>query len=163
MMDRFRALIAKLEGNPKYATVLQFIKFGIVGVGNTLISLGVYWLCFYVFHWHYQVSNVVSFVVSVVNAYYWNSRFVFKTGADYTFMQHVKAFFKAFVSYGSTFLLNTVLLTVWVEMCGIDAGIAPLINLLITIPLNFLLNKFWAFRHHKQAPADAPAEENAKP
>ena len=154
MIRLFKEWLAKLENNPRTAPWLQFIKFGLVGVSNTLISLGVYWLCYYGLGWHYQLSNVISFVVSVSNAYFWNSRYVFKSGVNYTVRQHVKAYFKAFVSYGSTFLLSTALLTLWVEGCGISAGIAPLINLLITIPLNFVLNKYWAFRGKHNKPQD---------
>lgn len=147
MMERIRAWVKRLEENPKCASLVQFVKFGIVGVSNTLISLGVYQLCLHVFHTHYQVANVISFVVSVTNAYYWNSRFVFGRGAQPALRQHLTAYGKAFLSYGSTFLLSTALLTFWVEVCGVTESIAPVINLLITIPLNFLLNKFWAFRH----------------
>ena len=155
MLNRVRAWIARMEANPKYAPYTQFVKFGIVGVGNTLISLVTYWLCFYGFGWYYQISNVLSFLVSVTNAYYWNSRYVFKNGRDYHFREHLRAYFKAMISYGSTFLLSTALLTLWVEVCGINAGLAPLINLLITIPLNFFLNKHWAFRNKKnESPVD---------
>lgn len=150
MLTRIREWIARLEANPKAAPYMQFIKFGIVGVSNTLISLGTYWLCFYGFGWYYQISNIISFLVSVTNAYYWNSRYVFQNGRDYRIGEHIRAYFKAMISYGSTFLLSTALLTLWVEVCGINAGIAPLINLLITIPLNFFLNKHWAFRNKNQ-------------
>ncbi|MEG2931919.1 MAG: GtrA family protein [Ruthenibacterium sp.] len=29
---------------------------------------------------------------------------------------------------------------------GVSEWIAPVINLVITIPLNFILNKFWTFK-----------------
>ncbi len=148
-MQKVKELITKVENHEKYGRYVQFIKFGIVGVSNTLISLLVYWLCFYGLHMHYQVANILAFVISVTNAYYWNSRYVFKTGEKRGLKDHVKAYFKAFLSYGSTWLLGTALLTLWVEVCGISEGIAPVINLLITIPLNFVLNKFWAFKGSK--------------
>ena len=65
MKNRFRALAA------------QFIKFGMVGVSNTLISL----LCYYAFlamGCHCLVGNTIGFLASVVNAYFWNSRLVFR-------------------------------------------------------------------------------------
>jgi Predicted membrane protein len=145
-MQKARGFLLKLESDEKYGKYIQFIKFGIVGVSNTLISLGVYWLCYYFLHLHYQLANVIAFVVSVTNAYYWNSRYVFKTGEKRDAKAHAKAYLKAFASYGATFLLSTALLTFWVEVCHISEGIAPVINLLVTIPLNFVLNKFWAFK-----------------
>ena len=119
----------------------QFIKFGIVGLSNTLISLATYYILIY-FGINYIVANTVGFVISVLNAYYWNSKFVFKKTNEKT----LKPMIKTFVSYGSTFLLSTILLIVMVDYLGISKIIAPALNLIITIPLNFLLNKFWAFK-----------------
>ena len=38
------------------------------------------------------------------------------------------------------------LLWFWIDACGVSEYVAPIINLLVTVPLNFLLNKFWAFK-----------------
>ena len=121
--------------------VKQFVKFGIVGVSNTLISLGVYYVLVYL-SVYYILAHVASFVVSVCNAYFWNSRYVFskKGGSE------VKPFIRTFVVYGGTFLLSTGLLYVMVEMLFVSEWLAPLLNLCVTVPLNFLLNKYWAFR-----------------
>ena len=124
----------------------QFIKFGIVGLSNTIISLIVYWVCFYGLHFHYQLSNLIGFVISVTNAYYWNGKYVFSDQRKKNVWEHIKAYLKVFTSYGGTYLLGVALLFVWVEMAKIPAGIAPLINLVVTIPLNFILNKLWAFK-----------------
>ena len=54
---------------------------------------------------------------------------------------------KTFIAYGSTgIVLASVLLYVWVDILHISEYVAPLINLVITIPLNFVLNKLWAFK-----------------
>ena len=53
---------------------------------------------------------------------------------------------KTYLSYGITFVLSTVLLYLEVDIFCWSAVISPIINLMITIPLNFFLNKFWAFR-----------------
>jgi len=121
--------------------VKQFVKFGIVGVSNTLISLGVYYVLVYL-SVYYILAHVASFVVSVCNAYFWNSRYVFskKGGSE------VKPFIRTVVVYGGTFLLSTGLLYVMVEMLFVSEWLAPLLNLCVTVPLNFLLNKYWAFR-----------------
>ena len=146
MTVRFRAWLGRLEASPRYGPLLQFVKFGMVGISNTLISLAIYQLCLHALGLHYQLANVLAFVVSVTNAYYWNSRYVFRQSAGYSLTRHLRAYLKAFLSYGSTFLLGTALLALWVEVCGISQSIAPVINLLVTIPLNFFLNKRWAFR-----------------
>lgn len=119
---------------------VQFVKFGIVGLSNTAIGLGTY----YLFLWldaHYLIANILSWLISVFNAYYWNSRYVFKSAASW-----LKTLIKTYISYGASFLVGTALLYVFVEWCGISKVLAPLVVLVVTIPLNFVLNKFWTFK-----------------
>lgn len=123
------------------ATIKQFIKFGLVGVSNTLISLGTYYLLYF-FGVNYLIANTIGFVVSVLNSYYWNNKYVFKKTQE----GHLKPLIKTFLSYGSTFLLSTVLLFIMVQYFGVSEVFAPIATLVITIPLNFLMNKFWAFK-----------------
>lgn len=121
--------------------IFQFIKFGIVGASNTVISLVIYYVLIY-FTVNYIVANTLGFIVSVLNAFYWNNKYVFKKTKSNNF----NALIKSFVCYGSTFLLSTVLLIIMVKYLKISEIIAPIINLIITIPLNFMLNKFWTFK-----------------
>ena len=120
----------------------QFLKFGIVGLTNTAISLGIYYLFIYFNKDLYIVGNTVGFIVSVLNAYYWNNKYVFEKKEK----GHLKPIIKTFLSYGTTFLLSTALLFIMVNYLSVSEYIAPIINLIITIPLNFLLNKFWSFK-----------------
>ena len=122
--------------------VKQFLKFGVVGLSNTLISLGIYYLLLFI-GIHYLVANIIAFVTGVCNAYFWNSRFVFKNRTDHS---KAKPLVKTFVAYGCTFMLSTVLLYIMVDLLGISRWVAPLINLSITTPTNFLLIKYWALR-----------------
>jgi len=120
----------------------QFIKFGIVGVSNTIISLAIYYIFIFINKDFYLIGNIAGFVISVLNSYYWNNRFVFVDENR----NHIKALIKTYLSYGATFVLGTVLLIIMVEFLTISEAIAPLILLMITVPLNFILNKYWAFK-----------------
>lgn len=120
--------------------VWQFIKFGIVGVSNTLIFLGVYYGLVFL-GLNYLLANLIGFVISVLNAYFWNSRYVFDAKG-----KTIRRLLKVFVSYGFTLLVSTGLLFLLVDVIGVSHLIAPIINLIITIPMNFLLNKFWSFK-----------------
>ena len=121
--------------------IKQFVKFGLVGLSNTIINLAVYYGLLYL-GVHYLIANTVGFIVSVLNAYYWNRKYVFKKSEN----KISKSLIKTYVSYGSTFLLGTGLMFVMVHCFRISETVAPIIILLVTIPLNFLLNKFWAFK-----------------
>ena len=153
-------LLAKLKGKDCKELVIQFIKFGIVGVSNTLISLAVYYVCFNLLHMHHQLANFLGFLIGVINSYFWNSRYVFKMGEHRSFLEHLKTFARTFAGYGLTsYLLGAALLWLWVDQLGISANLAPIINLFFTVPLNFLINKFWAFR--KKPEQAAPSEPDA--
>lgn len=133
--------------------LLQFIKFGLVGVSNTLISYGIEMLCYYVLFMHTAcaesvkiiVTSVLAFVISVTNSYYWNSRYVFKNGARKTLCEHIVSYLKTVVCYGATGLVLAPLLKVYVSGLGVPYWFSSLGTLIVTIPLNFVLNKFWAF------------------
>ncbi|MEG1984738.1 MAG: GtrA family protein [Oscillospiraceae bacterium] len=125
-----------------WAFIKQFIKFGMVGLSNTAISLGVYYIFVCINKNLYMIGNFVGFVISVLSSFYWNNRFVFEKTQD----GYLKPLLKTFISYGATFLLSSTLLFIMVNVLDISEMLAPILNLVITIPLNFILNKFWAFK-----------------
>ena len=138
-------VIEGLKANTKYKSTIQFIKFGIVGFSNTIISYAVYFFCVWI-GMHYQLANIVGFIISVLNAYYWSSRFVFvkQTGEERGL---VSSLIKTFVAYSFTGIaLSAILLWLLIDKMALSEYIAPLLILLITVPLNFILNKYWSFK-----------------
>lgn len=138
-------VIESLQANAKYKSIIQFIKFGIVGFSNTIISYAVYFFCVWI-GMHYQLANIVGFIISVLNAYYWSSRFVFvkQTGEERGL---VSSLIKTFVAYSFTGIaLSAILLWLLIDKMALSEYIAPLLILLITVPLNFILNKYWSFK-----------------
>ena len=136
---------AQFMKQSRRTAALQFIKFSLVGVSNTLISLAVYYFFLWVNQDWYLFGNAAGWIISVANAFFWNNRFVFadqSAGKKGVF----KKLGKTYLSYAATFFLSTGLLHLEVDILGWSAIISPILNLLVTIPLNFLLNKFWAFR-----------------
>lgn len=119
----------------------QFLKFGIVGISNTFVGLMVYYILVY-FGVHYIIANTMGFMVSVLNAYYWNNRYVFK---KQTSRSAIDVLIKVYIVYGMSFILNTGLLFIMVNFLDISKYVAPVINLFIITPINFWLNKHWAF------------------
>lgn len=120
----------------------QFIKFAIVGCSNTIINLSVYYLLIYL-KCNYLIAYVCGFLISVCNAFYWNNRIVFKNKQEKSL---VRAFFKVLASYGSSFFLSVILISLMVEVLNISSIIAPILKQVVTIPINFMLNKVWAFK-----------------
>lgn len=135
------------------AAWMQFIKFGIVGVSNTIISYLLYVIslfCFQTFGFFpksdYILAQVISFFLSVLWSFYWNHKVVFVQEEEKK-RSVWKALLKTYLSYSFTGLfLNSILLMVWVQKLHISEFLAPIINLIFSVPINFFINKFWAFR-----------------
>lgn len=128
--------------------ILQFGKFGLVGLSNTIISYIVYAGLTYK-GIPYIIASVFAFVVSVLNSFFWNNKFVFTRNED-EIRNIWKTLAKTFISYAWTGLfLNNILLFLFVEKIHLSKFIAPFCSLIITIPLNFIMNKFWAFKEKK--------------
>lgn len=100
---------AKLRKN-----LIQFIKFGIVGVSNTiigyLINIGVIFLLSrYDVKWDYIAGNIAEFILSVLWAFYWSNRYVFKL-EDGEKRNILRSLFRTYVAYGFTgIILNNLL------------------------------------------------------
>ena len=124
--------------------IVQFIKFGIVGAINTVLSYAITNGCYYLLHWHEQICNAVAFVITVFISFMLNGKFVFKENKEER--KFWKALLKVYASYSITGLfLTAILLYVEEQIFGIPHYIATLMNLVVTIPINFILNKFWAY------------------
>ena len=138
------------------STFTEFIKFGLVGVSNTIVSYLLYAVTLQVLiklnifpAFDYIIANIVSFLLSVLWSFYWNNKYVFKL-KDGEERSIWRALLKTYVSYGVTgIVLNNILLFLWVDTLGIHKMVAPIINLVINIPINFFLNNLWAFSKKK--------------
>ena len=73
---------------------VQFVKFGLVGLSNTVISYATYYILV-PFHVNKYVASVIGFILSVANAFYWNNSYVFKK-EDQEQRSPVQGFYQAF-------------------------------------------------------------------
>ncbi|MBR3469195.1 MAG: GtrA family protein [Lachnospiraceae bacterium] len=159
----------------------QFIKFSIVGLSNTIISQAVYTILVY-FKMHYAPASFLGFFVSVINAYYWNQKFVFKK-PEGGLMGHLKTFSRTFTVYLGTYFLSLFLLFIWIDVIHISNWMTPLadlchrigfesfnekflgdtiaaiLNIFVTVPINFVMNKFWAFKEKRKVTAQTPEKQ----
>lgn len=158
----------------KKITIIQFIKFGLVGVCNTIVSYVIYSLCYYMFHLNVHASNAMGFLISIFVAYLLQNRFVFNDSEDGEGRIWWKVLIKTYVSYVfSGLILTEILMFLWFNIIHIDqyfhgvvsiffrygwdisaknfaVSIAPIINMFFTVPINFCTNKFWAYRTSKK-------------
>jgi putative flippase GtrA len=124
----------------KKTVATQLIKFCLVGVTNNILSLAIYYLMVYLGS-HYFIANAVSFLLSVLWAYWLNGKFVFTGSA-----RNARSLVRVYVAYGLALVLSSLILYVTIDVWGISKYIAPLISIAITTPSNFVLNRQWVYR-----------------
>ena len=125
----------------KYENVLLYLIFGVL---TTLVNFVTYYICYTKFHWINLASNTVAWILSVMFAFITNKIWVFKNSK-----RDVASIIKFYLTYLSTWLLSALLLYIWIEKIEISDKIAPIINIFITTPINYLMNKFWVFKRKK--------------
>ncbi|MBQ6528411.1 MAG: GtrA family protein [Clostridia bacterium] len=171
MQEKFQSIMERLEKS-RFAPLLQFVKFGLVGISNTAISWGIEMLCYYLLMRDAQfdslrgllghlgvaataeqvritVVTAIAFIVSVTNSFYWNSRYVFRGENQKTKGEILLSYFRTMASYALTGLILSPAIKIWLSGMGVPYYLASILSLVVTIPLNFVLNKFWAFRESK--------------
>ena len=120
-------------------TINQFLKFGIIGLINAITNAG-----YYLFDFHEQIANIIAFVTTVFISFMLNSKFVFSENNEKR--NFWKSLLRVYVAYSTTGLFLTgILLYIEEQLLGIPHYIATLMNLVVTVPANFILNKFWAY------------------
>lgn len=121
--------------------ISKFIKFGIVGILNTLIN----WTIFAILNFlgmYYIISNIIAYVIATINSYIWNSKWVFKyKGKD---KKETTGKFILLNLFGLS--LNTVILYLFVDLMRFNKLIALVITTIIVMIINYILNKVWVFK-----------------
>ncbi|MFC6314549.1 GtrA family protein [Lapidilactobacillus achengensis] len=140
----------------KIKIVQQFIKFGLVGALNTLLTLAIYYLTYRQIG--PSLANGLGFLLTSILGIYLNFKFVFKA-------EHFSAWtlFKYYATYGVSMLISMYVPHLWVNVWGLDARIAPLISLLITIPFNFVFMRLWVFPSKKTTVAAETSQKSQQP
>lgn len=127
---------------PHKATIAQFSKFVFVGLLNTAISLAVFYLLYNLFAVDYTISNLLSYIVGVINSFFWNKLWVFRRGTQWMIRESLTFLLVFAVSYGIQYLLLRAL----VEQIGIDPNWAQLPAMAAYTIVNYLLNRYITFK-----------------
>jgi putative flippase GtrA len=148
-------LVHKELKDEAFAAFMQFVKFGLVGVTNTFVCYAINILSLFGLQkaglfprYDYLIAQFIAFVLSVAWSFYWNNKLVFVEKED-GHRVWWKTLIKTYIAYSFTgVFLNSFLLWIWVEVLNISKVIAPLINIVFNVPLNFVINKYWAYKEN---------------
>ena len=146
-------IIGKELTDESFDKWLQFIKFGMVGALNTVLSYiiteaGYFFLISIINNnsLSLQISQTVAFIITVFISFLLNNAFVFTKGEGEK-RNPLKTLLKTYVAYSVTgIFLNNILVYIELNLLHISPIIAPLINLVVDVPINFFMNKLWAYK-----------------
>ncbi|MER2108122.1 MAG: GtrA family protein [Solibacillus sp.] len=126
-----------------HSPVVKYIFFG----GCTTL---VNFLSYYIFRTFttldFNVANVLSIVLSILFAYFTNSRFVFESKAD-TFKLRFDEFIKFVSARISTLILEVVGVWFMVDVMGINDFLSKIMITVLVLVLNYVLSKIFVFNN----------------
>ncbi len=121
----------------------QLVRFGIGGLGVTLLSTLVYSVCAGRLHVYPLLANLISYGVGVFTSYAVHSRWSFRAGGK---GEEGTMMLRFLVASGFAFALNN--LWVWLLTIQLHLSVyAPVPLMVMVTPLaSFVLNRWWVFR-----------------
>lgn len=131
----------------------QFIKFGMVGALNTVLNYIITETGYFFLRsplrdetLALQISQTAAFVITVFISFLINNTMVFTKKEGETRNPWL-TLLKTYVAYSVTgIFLNNLLVYIEMNIIHVSALIAPIINLIVDVPINFFLNKLWAYK-----------------
>ena len=124
----------------------EIIRYLIVGILTTVVSLGTYFLCVGTFldakvPVELQIANMISWVAAVTFAYVTNRAFVFRS-RNKNILKEVLLFFMARIG---SLLMDMGIMFVMVTLMGINDGLAKMVVPVVVTVANYVLSKLFVF------------------
>ncbi|MDR2968449.1 MAG: GtrA family protein [Tannerellaceae bacterium] len=126
-------------------TIKQALKYGVVGVGNTIITAVVIWIMMKPLGFSDVVSNITGYVAGLLNSFIWNRQWTFKSSAGWG---------SSAVRFGLVFavcyLMQLALLLFLNRHLTIDSYYNQLIAMVFYTIINFVMNKYFTFKSYEK-------------
>ncbi len=121
--------------------IVQFLKFGVVGISNTLLAFAVYTLLIKVFGVWYVAASGIGFAVGAVNGFLLNRKWTFKehTGDALTPVRWA-------IVQSCGLACNLGLVYLFVSGAGLGELVGQAFATAIVTVLTFAVNRSWTFR-----------------
>src|ERR1700732_586025 len=123
--------------------LVQLVKFGIVGISNTLLTFAIYTLLLKVFGVWYLAASAIGFAVGATNGFLLNRR--------WTFREHVGDAFTPVrwaIVQGCAPGVTQCLLSLSAHDASLDKLLAQAFATAVVTVTTFAANRAWTFRTH---------------
>ena len=128
-----------------YIKYKEFILYIVFGILTTVVSISSYYVCSEILNIHYLVSNIISWVLAVIFAYFTNRVWVFESKSKNT-----SDILKEMFTFVNCRLLSGVIdmatMFVLVGAMHINDMYAKIFTQFIVVILNYVLSKLIVFK-----------------
>lgn len=155
MYELYRADLASA-----FSTHMQVLRFGTVGVINTLVDVVAYFILTRytpAFADHINLAKGLSFFSGTVTSFILNRTFTFRVRTRFD----MKEIIRFYTVVGSSLVFNVALLYVFNTIFGLYDLYAVGISTVLTFVAGFLLSRGWVFRAEKKEPKPEVVLERA--
>jgi len=135
----------KKKLNDKISSLIQFIKFGLVGISNTIITAIVIWLLLKTLGASNLVANIGGYAAGLINSFIWNRKWTFESKEKVN-----KTVFKFMLTFVFSYLLQLGVLYLLLNHLLIDTYWCHLLAMAVYTAANFILNKYYTFKTGKK-------------
>ena len=123
------------------ALVVQFVKFGLVGVLNTALHFAVFYALYSLLGLYYLLASTIGYVVGLINSYILNRNWTFQSHDTDRRREFARFAWVNLFSLGG----NLAALKALVVWGGLQPEVAQVLAILFSLVANFVGNRFWAF------------------
>lgn len=126
---------------------VTFWKFILVGIANTLFGTVIMFVFYNIFNLNYWISSVSNYVFGSILSYFLNKHFTFKnTSKDRMIMVKfiINISFCYLIAYGAARPFVRMVLSGYSDK--IQDNFAMLAGMCVFVLLNYIGQRFWAFR-----------------
>ncbi|GHT91538.1 hypothetical protein FACS1894140_2310 [Spirochaetia bacterium] len=127
-------------GSEKRNFIIEFIRFNIVGIINTVITYALYSLFVFI-GIPYKLALVMEYGLGIFSSFFLHRKFTFRATGAVT----IRSMLSMIVSYLIILGINLALLTYLVEKCMLNAYFAQIIAMGFSVILSFLAQKYIVF------------------
>ncbi len=124
--------------------VRHFVKYGIVGASNTLLTFVIYYVLVRGLGVDYLAALLIGYLIGSLNSYILNRRWTFRAGH----VAHTTAGTRFAVVQVCAILANEGLLYVFVHDLHVEKIAAQAILTLPVLAVTFFINRAWSFQQH---------------
>ncbi|RHO37633.1 GtrA family protein [Clostridium sp. AM16-23] len=128
----------------KYGEIVRYL---IVGILTTVVSLGTYYGCVFTFlnpenALQLQLANILSWIIAVTFAYAMSRIYVFQSKQE-NILREMAAFYSSRLL---TLFMDMAIMFIMVTLCRVNDKLAKLVVQIVVTVANYVFSKIFVFR-----------------